>query len=491
MEDCAPLLERAFSLDPGEQEYTIEAITGEIPDFVRGTYYLNGPARFARDGLQYRHWLDGDGMVCALRFERDHVHFTNRFVRTHKFVAEEKAGHPIFRTFGTAFASDRMKRGMALESPVNVSVYPYHGTLLAFGEQGLPWELDPVTLETRGTFTFGRHLNEISPFSAHPKFDATTGEMFNFGISFSATQPRLNVYRFDAHARPLYRQRLQLPYPCSVHDFSLSPSYAIFYLSPYILHMEAMIHDGRTLMEALRWEPQRGSQLLLVARATGDGVAAIPIGQGYCLHLLNCFESDNHLIIDVIEYERPIYDQYQVVPNLFTEVGKAQPVRFVVDLRSRTCIARHAIDYHQAPDFPALDPQHVMLPSNDFWMLGIGATGRSGRKFFDQLVHANWTEGTASDIYQAPPLHYLGGEPVFIGDPHDPSTGVVLCQVFDAERTASAFALFDAFHVARDPVGLLHIREPLPLLFHASFQRAQGESRQTRYRRPRGPAHDS
>jgi carotenoid cleavage dioxygenase-like enzyme len=50
----------------------------------------------------------------------------------------------------------------------------------------------------------------------------------------------------------------------------------------------------------------------------------------------------------------------------------------------------------------------------------------------------------------------------------------VLCQVFDAERTASAFALFDAFHVARGPVSLLHTREPLPLLFHASFQRAEG-----------------
>src|ERR1041384_5418539 len=70
MPDNAPLLERAFTLNPCEQEYTIEAIAGEIPAFVRGTYYLNGPARFARAGLQYRHWLDGDGMVCALRFER-------------------------------------------------------------------------------------------------------------------------------------------------------------------------------------------------------------------------------------------------------------------------------------------------------------------------------------------------------------------------------------------------------------------------------------
>ena len=472
MGDYAPLLERAFSLDPCEQCYTIEEIEGEIPDFIRGTYYLNGPAKFSRSGLRYRHWLDGDGMVCAVRFEPERVHFTNRFVRSAKFVAEEEAGHPLFRTFGTSFAAAQMKRGIALESPVNVSAYAYSGSLLAFGEQGLPWELDPVTLETKGVCTFGGRLNEISPFSGHPKFDPTTGEMFNFGISFSATQPQLNVYRFDAHARLLYRKRLRLAYPCSVHDFSLSPSYTVFYLSPYILDMEAMRHDGLTLMDALRWEPERGSYLLLVARATGDEIASIPIGQGYCLHLLNCFESDDRLMIDVVEYDRPIYDQYQVVPALFTEVGKAQPVRFVIDLRSFTCIERHEIDYCLAPDFPTLDPRRVTLPSDDFWMLGIGAAGCSGRKFFTQLVHADWTAGTASDVYQAPPKCYLGGEPVFIGDPHDPSTGVILCQMFDAERTASAFALFDACQVARGPVGILHLRAPIPLLFHASFQRA-------------------
>ena len=306
-----------------------------------------------------------------------------------------------------------MKRGMALESPVNVSVYPYSGTLLAFGEQGLPWELDPVTLETRGAFTFGGHLNEISPFSAHPKFDPTTGEMFNFGVSFSATQPRLDVYRFDAHAQLLYRKRLRLEYPCSVHDFGLSPSYVVFYLSPYILDMDALPHDGLTLMDALSWEPERGSRLLLVARETGDEIASIPIGQRYCLHLLNCFETDDHLMVDVVEYERPIYDQYQVLPDLFTDVSEGQPVRFVVDMQRRTIIARHEIDYRLAPDFPALNPRHATLPSRDFWMLGIGATGRRWPEVFQSTCPCELGRGDACDIYQAPAKCYLGGEPMF------------------------------------------------------------------------------
>jgi all-trans-8'-apo-beta-carotenal 15,15'-oxygenase len=135
MLEQAPLLERAFNLKPDEQTGSVAVVAGELPGFLEGTYYLNGPARFARADVVYRNWLDGDGMVSALRFDGRRVRYTNRFVRTTKFITEEKAGHPVFRTFGTSFAADRLKRGIGTESPVNVSLYPYGRILLAFGEQ--------------------------------------------------------------------------------------------------------------------------------------------------------------------------------------------------------------------------------------------------------------------------------------------------------------------------------------------------------------------
>src|SRR5690348_17275953 len=108
MRDQAPLLERAFTLDPDEQTAAAAAVAGALPDFLRGTYYLNGPARFAMGGIAYRHWLDGDGMVSALRFDGRCAHYTNRFVRTTKFLTEAETGRPVFRTFGTSFTADRL-----------------------------------------------------------------------------------------------------------------------------------------------------------------------------------------------------------------------------------------------------------------------------------------------------------------------------------------------------------------------------------------------
>jgi all-trans-8'-apo-beta-carotenal 15,15'-oxygenase len=469
--DHAPGLERAFSFVPEERTGERLRVEGEVPAFLRGTYYLNGPARFARGEVRYRHWLDGDGMVCALCFADEGAHLTARFARGTKLVEEEAAGRALYRAFGTAFPDDRLVKGIALESPLNVSIVPFHDTLLAFGEQGLPYELDPHTLETRGLYTFGGALNPLSPFAAHPKIDSETGELFNFGISFSATQPSLNLYRFSAGGDLIYRRRLPLPEPRSLHDFCLAGRHVVFYLGPYSLDIESL-REGNTLLDSLRWEPEKGSHLLIARREDGEAVASVPVGERYVLHGINAFEdpSDpNRLIVDVLELDRPVYDQYNV-PDLFPDVAPGRPVRLTIDLAAGALVDRIEIAYDRAPDFPAIDPDRAGRPYQDFWMLGISRTGRPGRKTFDQLVHASWSHPDRVEIWTAPPGHYLGGEPAFAPDPTDPANrGAVICQRFDAATGESAFLVFDAFDVARGPVAVLPLEQPLHLGFHAMF----------------------
>jgi all-trans-8'-apo-beta-carotenal 15,15'-oxygenase len=382
-----------------------------------------------------------------------------------------EAGCALFRTFGTTFPGDRLVRGIALEPPVNVSVYPFAGRLLACGEQGLPWDLDPETLETRGPYTFGGALNPLSPFAAHAKIDPTTGELFNFGISFSADQPRLNLYRFDPEGRPLYRKRLELPYPCSLHDFVLGPRHLIFYLAPYLLDMKALA-AGSTLMQSLSWEPERGSRLLIADRETGEAVATIPVGDRYSLHTIHAHEAGGRLVVDVVELERPIYDQYEVVPDLFTDVGPGGPVRFVLDVEKGALVERIEMRYRLAPDFPAVDPRRFGKPYDRLWLLGISQTGKPGRKFFDQLAALSWSRPDEAEIWQAPTGHYLGGEPVFLGKPGKPEEGLILIQRFETDTDRSSFLLFDAGNVAAGPRAVLPLPSPMHLGFHAVFARA-------------------
>jgi len=477
-EDLAPGLERLFDRVPVEDAYRIEGIEGEIPEWVRGTYYVNGPARFARGDVAYRHWLDGDGMVCALAFGDDGVRFANRFVVSEKLAEEEAAGRALYRTFGTAFAGDRLVRGVALASPVNVSVYPWAGRLLAFGEQGLPWELDRETLATLGPFDFGRRLNPISPFAAHAAIDKESGELLNFGVSFSADRPRLDLYRFDAGGDLVYRRRLPLDAPRSVHDFTLSKRHAVFYLSPYVLDMGRLMGGGATLLECLDWRPELGSVLLVASRETGEEVARLPIGDKYSLHLVNAYDDERsegegagRLVVDVVELEEPVYGDYREMPDLFVDVEPGQPVRRAVDLERGEVVDERRIDYRRACDFPAVAAGRVARPYDELWLLGISATGRRGRKFFDELVHARWSTG-AAESWRAPAGRYLGGEPVHVPHPDDPDRGVVVCQELAPAERRAAFLLFDAHAVPEGPLARLPLRHPIPPLFHACWDPA-------------------
>jgi len=479
MPDFAPALETVFDTVPGEGSEWLHATEGAVPGFVRGTSYLIGPARFARGAVRYRHWLDGDGLVTTLRFDPERrdgaVRCTSRFVRSTKLEDEEAAGTALYRTFGTAFDGDQLLRGVALASPVNVSACFFAGRFLAFGEQGLPWELDPETLETRGEHTFDGRLNPLAPFAAHPKIDRVSGELFNFGVSFSARRPTLTLYRFGADGSQVFRRRHDLDLPRSNHDFGLSERYAAFYLSPYVMDMDALMTRGAPVIDALSWQPGQGSRLLVLSREDGEEMASVPLGHAYCLHVANAFDDGPRLTVDLLELEEPVYPDYQELPNLFERVLPGRPVRLVVDLDRQEVIDRQEVAYHKACDFPAVARENETHPTTDTWLLGISQTGETGRKFFDELVHVRWDTPDAVAIYRAPDGRFLGGEPVLVKDPASGPggggrRGAIIVQEIDPAARRSAFLLFDAFAVEKGPIARLPQSEPIPPCFHAGFE---------------------
>jgi carotenoid cleavage dioxygenase len=66
-------------------------ITGEVPRELCGTLYRNGPnPQFAPRGPY--HWFGGDGMIHAFHLENGNVSYKNRWVRTPKWVMENRGG---------------------------------------------------------------------------------------------------------------------------------------------------------------------------------------------------------------------------------------------------------------------------------------------------------------------------------------------------------------------------------------------------------------
>src|SRR5690606_16163612 len=133
-----------------EHDY-MPQVEGTLPAGLRGTLYRNGPGRFDLGGHRKRHLLDGDGMIQAFRFEDGRVHYRNRFVQTRKFIKEQAAGRFLLPTWTTrAPGGLRRNAGNRIQSQAGVTTLVKNGCLYAFDEVGLPWGLNPDTLETLG-----------------------------------------------------------------------------------------------------------------------------------------------------------------------------------------------------------------------------------------------------------------------------------------------------------------------------------------------------
>ena len=62
---------------------------------LRGTYFRNGPN--PQHVLNEKHHIfDGDGMIHAFEFSDQRVGYSNKWVRTEKFVLEREAGRSLF-----------------------------------------------------------------------------------------------------------------------------------------------------------------------------------------------------------------------------------------------------------------------------------------------------------------------------------------------------------------------------------------------------------
>ena len=127
-------------------------VEGEIPRELNGSLYRNGPGLFERGSLRKPNLLDGDGLVQRLSLANGTAHYQNAFVRTEKFIAEEKADAFRFPTWSMRRPGGMLANlgGGPARSQAGVTVYPFKDKLYAFDEVSPAYGLDPATLATLG-----------------------------------------------------------------------------------------------------------------------------------------------------------------------------------------------------------------------------------------------------------------------------------------------------------------------------------------------------
>ena len=270
------------------------AVTGTIPAEVRGSFYRAVPdpafpPKFADD-----HTLSGDGMVSRLSFNTDgSVDFAMKFVETGRHQAEVAVGHARFGKYRNPFTDDADMAGVD-RTVANTTPVWHAGKLLMAKEDGRPYRIDPLTLETLGSYDFGGALKSET-MTAHVRIDAATGEMFFYGYEAdgcASTGVAYGIVNRDGSLKS--EQWFDAPYCAMMHDFCVSENYALFPIYPTTADLGRLKAGG----EHWHHQPELDSWLGVMPRY-GD-VSEIKWFRGpkgvFCYHMMNAWEDADGLL---------------------------------------------------------------------------------------------------------------------------------------------------------------------------------------------------
>ena len=143
-------------------------VVGELPAELQGSLFRNGPNPQFPTEHSGAHWFTGDGMLHVVRLADGAASYSNRWVRTPKFLTERAAGRALYCGYAGEVDLDAPASGLR-GGVANTHVVFHAGRLLALEEQHLPMEIDRTTLETKGYRDWAGGLD--GPFTAHPKVD--------------------------------------------------------------------------------------------------------------------------------------------------------------------------------------------------------------------------------------------------------------------------------------------------------------------------------
>ncbi|MEJ6004523.1 carotenoid oxygenase family protein [Paucibacter sp. AS339] len=273
-------------------------IEGRLPAGLSGVYYRNGPGLMARGQERYKHWFDGDGLVQAWTFAGGAVHHKARFVQTKKFRSEAAAGRFLLPAFGTSFANQESRSPVRSSDDVNVantSVMLNEGRLYALWEGGSAYELDPISLATKGPRVWTPDLAGV-PFSAHPKVEAD-GTVWNFG----SQSGQMVIYQLSAQGQLLNSRVFKMPAESAmVHDFAVSQRFLVFLLAPLALDMEA-VRAGSSMLESMRWKAQDATTVLVIDKSDLDRRWVLQMPAAMVFHFGNAWDDGSQIHLDYVE----------------------------------------------------------------------------------------------------------------------------------------------------------------------------------------------
>ena len=258
-----------------EETVTNLSVTGTLPSTLSGRYLRNGPNPITPPDPATYHWFTGDGMVHGIRIEDGEARwYRNRWVRSADVASALGKPRPGPVVDGMDFSA-------------NTNVIAHAGRTYTIVEAGArPYEMT-YELDTVGPSDFQGTLP--GGYTAHPKREPQTGELHAISYYWAwGNQVQYSVVDVDGRVR----RTLDIPVggPVSIHDMSLTTTFAVIYDLPVVFSPEALA-EGFSF--PYRWSDDYESRVgLLPLEGGADDVVWCDVDPCYVFHPMNAYDQD-------------------------------------------------------------------------------------------------------------------------------------------------------------------------------------------------------
>lgn len=453
-------------------------ISGKIPASLRGTLYRNGPGRLERRGVRVGHWFDGDGAILAIHFNTplgkggqggSNAIALYRYVQTSGYLEESQAGKFLYGNYGMTAPGPIWNQWLKpVKNAANTSVLALPDQLLALWEGGQPHVLDLETLETKGLDNLSGLTNNL-PYSAHPKRDAKTGEIFNFGIS-PGVNSTLNLYKSDSTGKIIQTGRTIIAGLPLVHDFVLAGQYLVFFVPPVRINLLSVLTGLYSYSDAMEWKPELGTQVLIFDRETLSLVSREETESWFQWHFGNGYVDErNSIVVDFVRF--PDFTTNKRLKQVATgetnieAEGKFWQVR--INPETGKAIASHQL-LDRPGEFPIVPPSQVGRNSPYTYLSIHRKEADMKRELFGAI--ACFDHHTQTLIEADFGDNHYPTEPIYAPDPENSEQGWILTVVYDGNSHTSEVWIFDSNALDSEPVCKLELPSIIPPGFHGTWR---------------------
>jgi len=437
---------------------------GEVPAELDGAFFRVQPDPAFPPKLGDDIAFNGDGMITRFHVKDGNVHLKQRWAQTDKLKLEMAAGKALFGAYRNPLGDDESVKGR-YRSTANTNAFIHGGRLYALKEDSPALEMDPASMETNGFSLFnGKMTGET--FTAHPKTDPATGNMAGFGYASKGILTKdMTYYEVSPEGDLLYEIWFETPYYCMMHDFAITPNYALFSVTPITSSWERL----EAGLPHFGFDTTMPSYMAVVPRkkgTTADNVRWFKGPNAWAGHVVTGFEEGSKVHLDMPVSPNNFFPFFPDIHGAPFNPMEATPMitRWTADLNSDDESYTSAQLSSTIAEFPRIDDRFCSLPYRYTWMLAMDPSkpvdikgGSAGNFVLNTLAMLDVKTGEETHWWCGPTSSLQ--EPCFIPRPGSSEEGDgYICQIVNRLDTSTSDLLFfDALNIGAGPIAVVNI----------------------------------